>query len=150
MNHKLWAVGKILQYCLWYSKYSHLKLRLKERAKCCLGIIVVCGPLEPVGHLTRASIGVLGRSRICKNGSYVKALIKSLPGGKRGFKQKTFRVNWLMSEVFFPLCQSTFCLFAYLVTPQNTYPVCLAISCTGLHFQNGHKAGHLFMRQKSL
>lgn len=55
MSHKLWTVGKILQYCLWYNKCIHLKLRLEEKAKC-LGIIAVCGPPELVGYQARESV----------------------------------------------------------------------------------------------
>lgn len=58
ISHKLWTVGKIHQYCLWYNKCGHLKLRLEEKAKC-LDIIAVCGPPELVGYQSRESICVL-------------------------------------------------------------------------------------------
>lgn len=58
MSHKLWTVGMILQYCLWYNKCIHLKLRLEEKAKC-LGIIAVCGPPGLIGYQARESICVL-------------------------------------------------------------------------------------------
>lgn len=110
MSHKLWAVGKILQYCLWCDKYSHLKSVLEERAKCGLGIIAVCGPLELVGHQTRATICVLGRSGMCKNGSYVNALIKVW-----ALNKKTLQ-NQLSHAWGFPphLCQSIFNWLVYL------------------------------------
>lgn len=76
-SYKLWAVSKILQSCWWYNEYSRLTLSLEEKAICCLGFIAVCGPRELVGHQTAATICVLGKSGMCKDGSYVNGLIKA-------------------------------------------------------------------------
>lgn len=68
--------GKVLQYCSWYSRYSHIQLRLGERAKGWLGITAtICGPPGLVGHTAQAAICVLGRAWMCKDGSYVNAFI---------------------------------------------------------------------------